>query len=101
MGFVVVAADAVVAPTAAVRVVAGVEAPPLAWWRLRAVVGSDEVEGGDVVVVEVSASPGETRERRGFFVRNIVAGRAEDAVEGALSARACGVARASAVSVSL
>ena len=53
-----------------------------------AVVGSDGVEGGDVVVVEVSASPGETRERRGFFVRIIVAGRAEDVVEGLSSARA-------------
>ena len=65
-----------------------------------AVVGSDGVEGGDVVVVEVSVSPGETRERRGF-VRIIVAGRAEDVVEGALSARACRVARASAVSLSV
>ena len=57
-----------------------------------AVVGSDGVEGGDVVVVEVSASPGETRERRGF-VRIIVAGRAEDVVEGLSSARAWGGAR--------
>ena len=62
-----------------------------------AVVGSDGVEGGDVVVVEVSASPGETRERRGFFVRTIVAGRAKDFVEGALSLRVRGVARASAM----
>ena len=66
-----------------------------------AVVGSDGVEGGDVVVVEVSASPGETRERRGFFVRIIVAGRAKDAVEGLSSARAWGGARIGGVGVAV
>ena len=50
-------------------------------------------------MVEVNASPGETRERRGFFVRIIVAGRAEDAVEGVLSACAWGGARIGGVAV--